>query len=62
MGYGELLRALEEEVREQARVLLIANSAFYGVPRRIGTVTEAVVLLVTNMVRALAIAAATTQR
>ncbi|MCR4418996.1 MAG: HDOD domain-containing protein [Clostridia bacterium] len=40
-----------------ARVLRLANSAYYGFPRRVGTVTEAVVLLGFNTIRNLVLAA-----
>lgn len=41
-----------------ARVLRWANSAFYGFPRRIGTVTDAVVLLGFRTIRSIVLAAA----
>lgn len=40
-----------------AKVLRLANSAYYGFPRRVGTVTEAVVLLGFNTIRNLVLAA-----
>jgi putative nucleotidyltransferase with HDIG domain len=40
-----------------AKVLRLANSAYYGFPRRIGTVTEAVILLGFNTIRNLVLAA-----
>ncbi|MCR4399772.1 MAG: HDOD domain-containing protein [Syntrophomonadaceae bacterium] len=40
-----------------ARVLRLANSAFYGFPRRINTVTEATVLLGFRTIRSIALAA-----
>lgn len=41
-----------------ARVLRWANSAFYGFPRRIGTVTDAIVLLGFRTIRSIVLAAA----
>jgi putative nucleotidyltransferase with HDIG domain len=40
-----------------AKVLRLANSAYYGFPRRVATVTEAVVLLGFNTIRNLVLAA-----
>ena len=42
-----------------ARVLKLANSAFYGLPRRVGTLSEAVVILGFRTIKNLAIAAST---
>jgi HD-like signal output (HDOD) protein len=58
-GAQRLARIITTDQAFTARVLRIANSAFFGLSRRIGTVTEAVVLLGTNRLRALALAAAT---
>ncbi|WP_025323352.1 HDOD domain-containing protein [Deferrisoma camini] len=59
-------RATAEDVAETlradpalaARVLKLVNSAFYGLPRRVETVTHAVALLGREEVRALAVATA----
>jgi putative nucleotidyltransferase with HDIG domain len=59
IGAQRLARIIATDQAFTARVLRIANSAYYGLSRRIGTVTEAVVLLGTNRLRALALAAAT---
>ncbi|MGR6836528.1 HDOD domain-containing protein [Syntrophomonas erecta] len=40
-----------------AKVLRMANSAFYGFPRRIGTVTDAIVLLGFKTIRSIVLAA-----
>lgn len=42
-----------------ARVLKLANSAFYGLPRRVSTLSEAVVILGFRTIKNLAIAAST---
>lgn len=42
-----------------ARILRLANSAFYGLPRTIATISHAVVLLGMNTIRGLALAAST---
>ncbi|HZO86729.1 MAG TPA: HDOD domain-containing protein [Chthonomonadaceae bacterium] len=42
-----------------ARILKLANSAYYGLPRAVGTVSDAVILLGMRTVRNMAIAAAT---
>lgn len=44
-----------------ARVLKIVNSAFYGFPRQISTVTQAVVILGFNAVKSLALSASVIQ-
>ncbi len=44
-----------------ARLLKIVNSAFYGFPRQISTVTQAVVILGFNAVRSLALSASVIQ-
>jgi putative nucleotidyltransferase with HDIG domain len=42
-----------------SKVLKLANSAFYGLPRKVTTVSEAVVLLGMNTIRGLALAVST---
>ena len=44
-GLSDVARALASDQGLAARVLRLANSAFYGSARRIGTVSEAVVIL-----------------
>ncbi len=44
-GTGDLAKALVSDQALAARVLKLANSAFYGSSRRIATVSEAVVIL-----------------
>lgn len=48
---GDVARVLSADQAMTARVLRLANSAFYGVPQRVSTVTEAVVLLGLRTVR-----------
>lgn len=44
-----------------AKVLRLANSAFYGYPRRISTVTDAIILLGFNTVKSLVMAASVSE-
>ncbi|MBC7348287.1 MAG: HDOD domain-containing protein, partial [Clostridia bacterium] len=44
-----------------AKILRLANSAYYGFPRRIGTITEAVILLGFNTIRNLVLTASVSQ-
>jgi len=53
----ELAQAISSDPALTARVLKVANSAFYGFPRRITTVRDAVVLLGFRQIRAVALAA-----
>lgn len=53
----EVADALGGDVALAARVLRIANSAYYGLQRNIGTLPEAVVIMGLQMVRDLCIAA-----
>jgi len=50
--------ALQQDQGMTARVLRMANSAFYGFPRRIATVTDATILLGFKTLRSILIAAA----
>jgi len=50
-------QALARDQALTAKVLKMANSAFYGAPRRISTVTDAIVLLGMHTIRNLAMAA-----
>ncbi len=53
---SDVARALSSDQALAARVLKLANSAFYGANRRIGTVSEAVVILGLRTTRNLAMA------
>jgi putative nucleotidyltransferase with HDIG domain len=52
----DVARVLSSDQAMTARVLKLANSAFYGTGRRIGTVTDAVVLLGMRTVRNMTVA------
>ncbi len=52
----ELARVLSTDQAMTARILKLANSAFYGASRRVSTVSEAVVLLGLRTVRNMAMA------
>lgn len=54
-----IARVIATDQAMAARVLKLANSAFYGLPRRVGTLSEAVVILGLRTVKNLAIAAST---
>lgn len=53
----ELAQAISSDLALTARILRLANSAYYGFPRRITTVRDAVVLLGFRQVRSAALAA-----
>lgn len=53
---NDVARVLSADQAMTARLLKLANSAFYGASRRIGTVTEAVVLLGMRTVRNMTVA------
>ncbi|HOQ09616.1 MAG TPA: HDOD domain-containing protein [Syntrophomonadaceae bacterium] len=53
----DINEVLTQDQGMTARVLKLANSAFYGFPRRIATVTEATVLLGFKTIRSLVMAA-----
>jgi len=55
-GLSDVARALASDQGLAARVLKLANSAFYGSSRRIGTVSEAVVILGMRTIRNLTMA------
>lgn len=55
-GASDVARALASDQALTARILKLANSAFYGGTRRIGTVSEAVVTLGMRTTRNLAMA------
>ena len=54
-----IARVIATDQAMAARVLKLANSAFYGLPRRVGTLSEAVVILGLRTIKNLAIAAST---
>lgn len=53
----DINRVLNQDQAITARVLKMANSAFYGFPRRIGSVTDAIVLLGFRTLRSIVMAA-----
>jgi putative nucleotidyltransferase with HDIG domain len=53
---ADIARVVSADQAMAARILKLANSAFYGASRRIGTVTEAVVLLGMRTVRNMTVA------
>lgn len=53
---AELADVLGRDQALTARVLRLANSALFGLPRRIGALTDAIVLLGFNTVRSLSVA------
>lgn len=57
MQIPELVRKISRDQALAARVLRVANSAFYGFPSRIASISEAVVVLGFHTVRSLALAA-----
>ncbi|MCS6950669.1 MAG: HDOD domain-containing protein [bacterium] len=54
-----IARVIATDQAMAARVLKLANSAFYGLPRRVSTLSEAVVILGFRTIKNLAIAAST---
>jgi putative nucleotidyltransferase with HDIG domain len=54
----DIHNVLSQDQAMTARVLRLANSAFYGFARRIGSVTEAVILLGFKTIRGIVLAAA----
>ena len=53
---SQVARALATDQALTARVLKMANSAYYGAPRRVSTVTDAIVLLGMRSIRDMAMA------
>ncbi len=53
----DLNEAISRDQALAAKVLRLANSAYYGFPRRIGTIVEAVIILGFNTIRNLVLAA-----
>jgi HD-like signal output (HDOD) protein len=54
---GEIAAAIDREPGMAARVLRVANSAFYGLARKVSTIDRALMLLGLNAVRGIAAAA-----
>lgn len=54
---GEIAAAIDREPGMAARVLRVANSAFYGLTRKVSTIDRALMLLGLNAVRGIAAAA-----
>lgn len=52
-----LARKIAQDQGLSARVLRIANSSFYGLPRKVGSIQDAVVVLGFNSIRSLALSA-----
>jgi putative nucleotidyltransferase with HDIG domain len=55
----EIGRLISTDQVLTSKVLKLANSAFYGLPRKVGTVSDAVVLLGMNTIRGLGLAVST---
>ena len=53
----DINNVLNQDQAITARVLKMANSAFYGFPRRIGSVTDAIILLGFRTLRSIVMAA-----
>lgn len=53
----DINNVLNQDQSMTAKVLRMANSAFYGFPRRIGTVTDAIVFLGFRTIRSIVVAA-----
>ncbi|HZK43939.1 MAG TPA: HDOD domain-containing protein [Syntrophomonadaceae bacterium] len=53
----DINKVLSVDQAMTARVLRLANSAFYGFPRRIGTITEAIVMLGFRTIKSIVMAA-----
>jgi len=56
----ELAEKISRDQNLSAQILRLANSAFYGLPRQVGSIPHAVVVLGFNAVRSLALAAGVT--
>lgn len=57
-GIGEMAQIISEDASLTAKILRIANSAFYGLSHRISTVSQAIVIIGFHGVRDLALSAA----
>ncbi len=58
---GDINDIISKDVALSARILKLVNSAFYGFPRRISSVTHAIVILGFNAVRNMALSASVFQ-
>jgi HD-like signal output (HDOD) protein len=56
MSMGDIGRVISEDSGLSARLLRIVNSAFYGFPSKVDTITRAVTIVGTQQLRALALA------
>jgi putative nucleotidyltransferase with HDIG domain len=56
MGMNEISRVISEDSGLSARLLRIVNSAFYGFPTKVETISRAVTIVGTQQLRALALA------
>jgi HD-like signal output (HDOD) protein len=54
---ADINKVIRQDIALSARILKLVNSSFYGFPRRIGSVTHAVVILGFNTVRNVALSA-----
>lgn len=54
---AELQKLISSDIAMSTRILKVVNSVFYGLPRQIGTIDRAVVVLGRNAVRNIAVAA-----
>src|SRR3989338_7357191 len=57
LGSAELARKIAQDQGLSAKVLQVANSSFYGLPRKIGSVQDAVTVIGISCVRSLALSA-----
>src|SRR5438552_4012902 len=62
LDFTTLAEQICREPALTAKILRIANSAFYGLPRQVGSIQDAVVILGLNSVRNLALAASLTDQ
>ncbi len=53
---GDLAKIIEGDVGLCAKILQLVNSAFFGLPRRIGSLTEAITYIGTQTIKTLALA------
>ncbi len=58
-GVNDVARVLASDVATSAEILKLTNSAFFGLPRRIETVTQAVAMLGLDNIQALVVAGTT---
>jgi HD-like signal output (HDOD) protein len=54
---SDITRVIRQDIALSARVLRLVNSSFYGFPRKISSITQAVVILGFNTVRNVALSA-----